>query len=249
MIKAFKDVQFDLLSEEEDSTDTEPETDNEINEDSEMDVSEEIDFEKNEEESNEACEKFGLTRLACVSHTLQLVVSKFDIDKSAKSLLSNTFKIVNSVSKSSKVTEALVNASGKKLVSRCKTRWTSTYFVIKRLLEVKEELKRVLLDHNMTMLQPNEWEDLELVEQLLAKFAYYTNLSGGEKYSTLSSVIPLYVDLELHLIEMKSKPAMVVISELLLKELHKRFKKFTDINDTFQFILWLQCLIQGTEQV
>ena len=114
-------------------------------------------FEELERESNEACKKLGLTRLACFSHSLQLV-AKFNKDTLASALLSTAYQVVNSVNRSSKVTEALVDAAGKKLVSRCTTRWTTAYLVVRRLLQVKEELKKVLLDHNMTMLQPKEWE-------------------------------------------------------------------------------------------
>ena len=41
------------------------------------------------------------------------------------------------------------------LVFKHVTRWTSAYLVIDRLLEVKEPLKIVLLNHNLTMLQPH----------------------------------------------------------------------------------------------
>ena len=73
----------------------------------------------------------GLKRLSCFSHTLQLVVSAFNKYPSAKELLSNTFKVVKQVSRSGKVTEALIAATGKKLVSNCPTRWTSAYLVVK----------------------------------------------------------------------------------------------------------------------
>ena len=255
MIKAFKD---DVLKEsarsggvhtETDDEETEIEFGEESQEGEEGQVGEETqkdeeeEFDTNEKESNEASEQLGLTRLACFSHTLQLVVSKFDTHKSAKALLSNTYKVVNSVNKSSKMTEALVNTAGKKLVSSCKTRWTSAYLVVRRLLEVKEELKQVLLDHSATMLQPNEWECLEVVEQLLAKFAHYTNMAGSEKHSTLSSVVPSYVELEAHLKEMKMKAEVASVSEVLLAELQKRFSKFINVDDPNHVPIYLMATV------
>ena len=257
MVKAFKDI---VLKEsdrsggvhmETDDEETEVEFGEESQEEEEgqeeegqvEDETMEEEFDKKEKESNEACEQLQLTRLACFSHMLQLVVSKFNKDKSAKALLSNTYKVVNSINKSSKMTEALVSTAGKKLVSSCKTRWTSAYLVVSRLLEVKDELKQVLLDHNATMLQPNEWEGLVLVEQLLAKFADYTNMAGGEKYSTLSSVVPCYVDLEAHLKAMKMKAKVASVSEVLLAELQKRFSKFLDVDDPDHVPIYLMAAV------
>ena len=145
MVKAFKD---NVLKEsdrsggvhmETDDEETEIEFGEESQEEEEGQVGEETmedeekEFDKMEKESNEACEQLQLTRLACFSYMLQLVVSKFNKDKSAKALLSDTYKVVNGVNKSSKMTKALVNAAGKKLVSSCKTRWTSAYLVVRRL--------------------------------------------------------------------------------------------------------------------
>ena len=86
-----------------------------------------------------------MKRLSCFSHTIQLVVSKFNKDKSAKALLLKAYKIVSSVSKSGKATEALIQAVGEKLVSHSVTHWTSVYLVVKRLLEVKESLMHIYL--------------------------------------------------------------------------------------------------------
>ena len=66
------------------------------------------------------------------------------------------------------------------------------------------------------------------MEKLLSKFADYTNMVGGEKYSTLSSVVPIYVDLEVDLKAMKMKAKVASVSEVLLAELQKRFSKFVD---------------------
>ena len=98
--------------------------------------------------------------------------------------------------------ETLVTAAGKKLVLHSVTCWTTACLVVSWLLEVKEHLKKVLLEHNMTMLQPNKWDALSSVEKLLSKFAKFTNIAGGEKYTALSMVIPYYLELQYHLEDM-----------------------------------------------
>ena len=75
--------------------------------------------------------------------------------------------MVSNINRSSKVTEALVDAVG------CPARWTITYAF------------RPQFDYALAY----AWT-MELVEQLSAKFADYTNMSGGETYSTFSSVVP-----------------------------------------------------------
>ena len=62
-------------------------------------------------------------------------------------------------------------------------------------------------------------------------FTSYTDIRGGERYSTLSSIIPCYMDLEFHLQEMKKKEAMAPVSELLLTELYKHFSYLIDLHN------------------
>ena len=80
----------------------------------------------------------------------------------------------------------------------------------------------------MTTLQPEEWDALSQVEELLPKFAMYANVAGGEQYTTLSLVIPYYLDLQLHLGYMKEVDAMAQIADVMLTELDKCFGKLLD---------------------
>lgn len=61
-------------------------------------------------------------RVSCFSHTLQLVVHQLDFD---------TMTMFKSF-------------CGKKLIRDCPTRWSSTFLLIKHLLEVKNSLISVL---------------------------------------------------------------------------------------------------------
>ena len=245
MVKAFKLDQVAAVTEGEPRSDKgddevftgdECESDNdeleEEDEECEIDVDQDVvDFECEEMSHASVFKRQGLKRLSCFSHTLQLVASSFNKDASAKALLSTAYEVVKQVSKSGKATEALIRVTGKKLVSRSVTRWTSAYLVVNRLLEVKEHLKVVLLDHNLTMLQPLDWEALTHVKALLSKFAAYTNVAGGQQYPTLSLIIPYYIELREHLEEMKKIDSLEKVSKIMSVELERRFAKLLDHND------------------
>ena len=238
MVKAFKsDVAASKHQNIHDFT-AEVELEVEHNEDEEEEEEEEelgddrdkevADFDSHEARHGSVFRQQGLQRLSCFSHTLQLVVSSFNKDSASKELLSTAYKVVQQVSQSGKVTEALISAAGKKLVSRSVTRWTSAYLVIDRLLEVKEPLKIVLLNHNLTMLQPQDWEVLKNVRTLLYKFANYTNVVGGEQYTTLSLVIPYYIELQHHLEDMMKIDKLQSVSKIMALELERRFSNLLD---------------------
>ena len=65
--------------------------------------------------------------LSCFAHTLQLVVSKFNDVWSFSRVLASAHALVNKVNKSSKASEKLIALSGRKLISDCPTRRSSTF--------------------------------------------------------------------------------------------------------------------------
>jgi hypothetical protein len=60
----------------------------------------------------------------------------------------------------------------------------------------------VLLDFDLLNLQPYEW-DTFAVDTLLSKFALYTNMAGAEVNTTISLMVPYYLELWSHLQKMK----------------------------------------------
>ena len=138
-------------------------------------------------------------RLGCFSHTLQLVVSKFDDVKPCKDALFKAKKLVAKVNKSVKATEMLKKLSKVKLRGDCPTRWSSTFLLLERLVEVKVHLEKVLKKMRLDGLQLHQWKVIENVVDLLRPFAEYTDLCGGENYTTISTVIPVLMELSLHL--------------------------------------------------
>ncbi len=70
-------------------------------------------------EINHKVEFSSLNRLACFSHTLQLVVHKFNDVDQFKEVIKRTKAIVRKVNTSTKATERLIVLSGKKLIKDC----------------------------------------------------------------------------------------------------------------------------------
>uniref|UniRef100_A0A1X7U2L3 BED-type domain-containing protein n=1 Tax=Amphimedon queenslandica TaxID=400682 RepID=A0A1X7U2L3_AMPQE len=252
MVKAFKSDQCEALSKievdkgadiDDDESDHEPDhdpskDDDDYNDDDDDDVQLHdelepegeavLEFETEERTHNTVFSTQGLKRLSCFSHTLQLVVAAFNKDKACRNLLSKAYKIVKQVSMSGKATEALIVKAGKKLVSNSVTRGSSAYLVVSCLLEVKDDLMIILVQHGLTLLQPTEWTKLEHIKALFSKFAEHNNVAGGEQYPTLSLVIPAYRDLILHLESMEKVSYLKNVAKILLSELNRRFSKLTD---------------------
>ena len=143
-------------------------------------------------------------RLGCFSHTLQLVVHKFDTMQSSKRALQSARRIVKKFSKSVKANEKLISRCGLKLISDCPTRWNSTHAMISRLLAVRPHLTEVLHELEIDNLPNSEWKVLENYRDLLEPFMKYTALIGAEEYTTLSMVVPILMELKYHLNEVKA---------------------------------------------
>ena len=102
--------------------------------DYESEVSCEDDFDECELEHNQAFTH--MRRIGCFTHTLQLVALNFDNYVGFKELLKRTHDLIRKVNSSTKATERLINACGKKLLKNCPTRWNSSFLMIERLLNV-----------------------------------------------------------------------------------------------------------------
>ena len=103
--------------------------------------------------------------------------------------------------------------------------------MLDRLLEVKVPLSTVLEELEWDNLAHSEWRNLESVHKLLKPFAQYTALISGEEYTTLSSVIPILMELQLHLRDMIQIPEISAVAVTLQSDLKRRFKKYTDPAD------------------
>ena len=127
--------------------------------------------------------------VSCFSHTLQVVVHQFDFDTVTmfKDLLKHTHALMRKMNSSTKATEKLISFCEKKLIRDCPTRWSSTFLLIKHLLEVKNSLISMLQQLEWDSLATSEWKVLEGVKTSLQPSAQFTSLICGEDFTTPSS--------------------------------------------------------------
>ena len=167
-------------------------------------------------------------RRSCFAHTLQLVVRTFDQNSASTTMIKNVHKLVNKVNKSSKATESFVKKSGVKLISDCPTRWSSSYLMVSRLLKVKSHFAEVLDELGWDNIPNSQWKQIENIFQLLKPFDQYATLTSAEESTTISMVIPVIVELQLHLEQMNSTHGISQIANTMSCELVQRFRYATD---------------------
>ena len=140
-----------------------------------------------------------MKRIGCFAHSFQLVVHKFDQFPGFRNLLKQARHLNAKVNSSTKATERLIELCGKKLIKDCRTRWSSTFLMLQRLTQLREPLAIVLRELEWDDLAASEWRSLSNVQSLLQPFADFTTLVSGEDYTTISTVIPTIMELNLHL--------------------------------------------------
>ncbi|CAG8630275.1 3640_t:CDS:2 [Cetraspora pellucida] len=82
-----------------------------------------------------------------------------------------------------------------------KMRWNSTFFVLKRLIQLRDAIEQL---ENKRLLSEEEWNELEDLLKLLSPFAQSTKLIGGAQYLTLGMMLPTISLLLSHIRQMKT---------------------------------------------
>ncbi|KAJ4925860.1 hypothetical protein JOQ06_008046, partial [Pogonophryne albipinna] len=158
---------------------------------------------ESDEEDSEVVEdrRYGaIERTPCVVHTLQLVVDLIQKDLSVKPLVHRIRVLVRLFRKSSVAIQRLLKLCGLTLVKDCPTRWSSTYLMISRPLQVKDSLVQVADGMGWDCLLPSEWQKLTALRDLFLPFAEHTQMLQSDTMS-LSLVLPALLDLNAHLSE------------------------------------------------
>lgn len=119
-------------------------------------------------------------------------------EQSVKRLFDKVRGLVRLFRKSSVATERLLQLCGLTLVKDCVTRWSSSYQMISRLLEVKDSIVQVADGMDWDYLLPSEWQKLAALRDLLLPFAEHTKMLQSDTMS-LSLVVPALLDLTAHL--------------------------------------------------
>jgi len=134
---------------------------------------------------------------------------------------------VKAITKSTLNKELLQKYNGRGLLSPSQTRWVFTYYVIDRLIESKEAVAKVVAENDLidVALEPLKWKQMEQIRDLLHPFATVVRELEGDRYSTLSQVIPALIDM-IEIMGEKAKVGSIVgkIAAEIKQELERRFE-------------------------
>jgi hypothetical protein len=181
-------------------------------------------------------------RMGCMVHTVQLVVKKA-YDGPYKETLNKARALVGKVRKSSVIMEKIADKCGKVVVSDNATRWNSTYFMLKRLMEIRRELNEALADMNIDSLLIGEWAAVEELVELLEPFATHTDILQSDSLS-LFNLIPSILDLDCHLDQFPNAKTLTVS---MLTDLRQRCTTIFQPNHSeFNPIPAAACLLDPT---
>ncbi|BET02152.1 hATC [Nesidiocoris tenuis] len=207
----------------------------------EWNLSEKLIFAVSDNASNitNAIESLHWKHYGCYAHTLNLIVSK--ALQEVQALLDKVKKIVSHFRRSPVAQEKLLKYQinnektpvPKKLIIDVATRWNSTYYMLKRFLEVEEAIKATmaLLTNKLPTLEEAEWKTLKNLVHILSPFEEMTVKMSGQNYLTGSLVIVVTRALEMSCAALFTQPeiagdeAAKKVLQLLQNGLEDRFKK------------------------
>lgn len=155
-----------------------------------------LEFDRLEEDHNSVFS--SSKRLGCIAHQIACVMRKC-VDKSSfiRPIVISAFKLVKAITKSTLNKELLLKYNGRGLLSPSQTRWVYTYYVIDRLIESKEAVEKVIVERDLAdvAIDPLKWKQLGHIRDLLKPFADVVRELEGDRYSTISQVIPALIDI------------------------------------------------------
>lgn len=182
----------------------------------------------------------------CFAHSLQLVLNKILCEPYSKVIIDKCSNIVGHFKHSNIAMSALSNKQSQlglqkhKLVQSVKTRWNSTFLMLKRLIEQREAVIGVLSDRTVTtrnqagqlMLSEDEWTLIENIANVLQPFELVTTLLSSDSQPTISIVMPILQSLVQNFLS-KTKDEdpddITKMKNQLLLKLRSRFKRFKDV--------------------
>jgi hypothetical protein len=176
----------------------------------------------------------GNHSLRCVAHTIQLAIKDaFKNCPRIQDLVDKCKSIVKYFKKSGPAMNILLNIQSAhrgenvlKLLQDVATRWNSEFFMIYRLLEIKQPMCIALSQiEEVEEISKDEWK---ILEELVG---FLTRILCGDKYSTLSMFIPTIILFIEHNEEKSINHSEVQkFREYIIKSIKTRFKEAEVIN-------------------
>ena len=154
----------------------------------------------------------GWSSHACMAHRLQTVI-RLAIDgmRGVKKVLAASRCLVGHFRHSALTTEVLTKkqleleskVQPKKLIQDVRTRWNSSFCMLQRLIELQRALTIVLVDpvltpkrdHRDLLLPDEQWTLAKDLVKVLELFEETTTVVSGQKYVTMSLMLPLVTNL------------------------------------------------------
>ncbi|XP_022910339.2 E3 SUMO-protein ligase ZBED1-like [Onthophagus taurus] len=188
-----------------------------------------------------ATKEMSVDAITCYAHNLQLVLNKVLDADYIKPLIVKCSSIVSHFKHSYIASTALntkqeqLGLQKHKLIQAVRTRWNSTYYMLKRLVEQGEAILSVLSDRTITsriqaghlMLEEEEWITMEYCIAMLEPFELVTTLLSSESQPTISIVVPILKSLAENFISKtkEDEPKLLQnLQRLLQNEFQSRFE-------------------------
>ena len=125
----------------------------------------------------------GYTTYGCFAHSEQLCLTKvYENQRATNDMVHRVRKIVAHFHKSAKGTEELqkiqvsLNLPQHKLIQDVETRWNSTYYMLKRIIEQRASISQYLEDHDVSV-RPLDGNDWKLAKALTTVFHTFEKVS------------------------------------------------------------------------
>lgn len=195
---------------------------------------EEDDFEK--EETMLTVNLGREKRLSCIDHQLARILMLATegkttrnwegCDPTTKQIIDSVHKLLAKLPSRGKATEYFVATFGKKLLQPPRTRWAYHFYVLDRMLELKEGIRHVIdneIVDDVDNLTPNQWKLVKALRDILELFSVVITKLEGDQYVTLSRVIPFLIDIKLGLLKPEKISALPVLGQKLRSLMDSRF--------------------------
>lgn len=149
-------------------------------------------------------------QLKCANHTIQLAVKKGVQVTAIQRIVGRAKKLVAHFNKSNKKTNAYRRMQCDDgvqqpltLVSYTQIRWNTVYLMLNRLIKLKDYIRRVLQDPELTSpnhasldLSASQWSLCSSTVDVLKNFFDATKILSGRKYCTVSLTYPIVCSLK-----------------------------------------------------
>lgn len=168
---------------------------------------------------------------SCFLHNLHLIVVDA-LNRAVKDIIAMGRRIVGHFNHSSlacsqfkEIQEEQLHVTPKKLLQDISTRWNSTYFMLSRLLELKNAMSLYVNENNeITNFSLHQWTLIQNCLNLLHPFEEITKQISSSK-SLISEVIPMVVTLNKYLSKFSSSEVSGVgtMKDTLKENIKQRF--------------------------